>query len=114
MEVIVSVIGIAVVVVLGAASWILTRLTADVTRLSTEIRDLREDNKQIRSDTQAGFDSLRSETQAGFDSLRSETQAGFDSLRSELREFRGDVGQLRNDVHSLDVRMAGLPEQADA
>ena len=103
MEVIVSVIGIAVVVVLGAASWILTRLTADVTRLSTEIRDLREDNKQIRSDTQAGFDSLRSET-----------QAGFDSLRSELREFRGDVGQLRNDVHSLDVRMAGLPEQADA
>ncbi len=154
MEVVVSVIGIAVVVVLGAASWILTRLTADITRLSTEVRDLREDNKlvragfdslrsdtragldslrsdtqagfdslrsdtqagldSLRSDTQAGLDSLRSETQAGLDSLRSETQAGFDSLRSELRQFRGEVGQLRDEVHGLDVRLARLPEQADA
>ena len=71
-----------------------------------DIRDLRAEVRDFRTETKADIDGLRTEFKADIDGLRTELKGNINGLRTEFKgdidglrtEFKGDIDGLRTEL----------------
>jgi predicted nuclease with TOPRIM domain len=73
-----------------------------------DVRDVRVDLRDLRSELKSDFDGLRSELKTEVDGLRSELKADIGQLREESTAMRGDVAQLGQGMADLRREMSEI------
>ena len=91
----------------GALAW----LRADIRNLRADLSDLRTESHTgisgLRTDTQAALNDLRTDTQAALNDLRTETQAALNDLRTETQAALND---LRTEIRATNARLDTLTQ----
>ena len=102
----------------GALAW----LRADIRNLRADLSDLRTESHTgisgLRTDTQAALNDLRTDTQAALNDLRTDTQAALNDLRTETQaalndlrtETQAALNDLRTEIRATNARLDTLTQ----
>lgn len=86
-------------------AWTDERLDEKMSAVDARLDRIEIELRELRRDTNAGFDSLR----ASIDSLRTSMEAGFESVRGEFTSLRGETergdASLRGEIERGDASL---------
>ena len=106
-------VGVTIVVLLVRGGYQLGRNTALIESLAGSVEEVKEEIKQLRSESRRDIQELRAETRRDIQELRIEMNAGFekladaiDALRVEIQRTNQMVAALANHTHDTGGRTA--------
>ena len=95
-------VGVTIVVLLVRGGYQLGRNTAQIESLAGSVEEVKEEIKQLRSESRRDIQELRIEMNAGFEKLAD----AIDALRVEIQRTNQMVAALANHTHDTDGRTA--------
>ncbi len=78
--------------------------------LRADIREVRGELGEFRTQTAAKFEEARAQTAKQFEDVRAQTAKQFEDVRAQFEETNAQIGQLRERMAHLEGLLDGLRE----